>query len=661
MSAQPTPSEQAQARAWFDAHLSAAALREGRFPLVFGYGEAACAPLPTWTATEAEQPGERRLTRTLTVSDPATGLQIRCEATLFTDYPAVEWIAYLQNTGSADTPILDGIALGTEFALAKETGTWIHQARGSTCQQNDFEPLKKGLWHGERLERCSRSGRSSDPYLPFFNLQIGENGVIGAIGWTGGWKLAFVRSPESIAVHAGVTKTHLKLHPGEEIRTPRLMLLFWECDRRHAQNMLRQFLLAHHTPQPNGKLLQGPICWANWGEVRVADQLAKLQWWQAQKLPLDVFWIDAGWYGNAPFLEDSTVYNSQWYTQAGNWWPNPVTYPEGFRPIGDACREAGVRFLLWIEPERCRVGSSLAKEHAEWLLGPRDDSLLINLGIPAARQFLTDLVSDLLTEGGINFYRQDFNTDPVPFWEAEDAPDRVGMTEIGHITGLYAMWDELVERHPGLMIDNCSSGGRRIDLEMISRSIALWRSDYQCVIEFDALAMQGQTSGLSEWVPLSAGVFEKPNNRYAMRSGFGPSVVIGNFEGGAHHPEALAAVPLDLLRSVLEEEVRVRPYFYGDFYPLLSYTLSTDAWAAWQFDRPDLGEGMAQFFRRQDCPFATMEGAKLQGLNPGATYEVEAVDSGKTWRATGRELMEEGFNLTIADRPGSALLIYKQA
>jgi hypothetical protein len=42
------------------------------------------------------------------------------------------------------------------------------------------------------------------------------------------------------------------------------------------------------------------------------------------------------------------------------------------------------------------------------------------------------------------------------------------------------MWDELRQRHPKLTIDNCASGGRRIDLETCSRSYPLWRSDTQC-------------------------------------------------------------------------------------------------------------------------------------------------------------------------------------
>ena len=61
------------------------------------------------------------------------------------------------------------------------------------CKDNDFEPLTGGLWHGQSLTLASRAGRSSDPYLPFFNVQLGEAGVIVALGWTGGWQAEFTR------------------------------------------------------------------------------------------------------------------------------------------------------------------------------------------------------------------------------------------------------------------------------------------------------------------------------------------------------------------------------------------------------------------------------------------------------------------------------------
>ena len=134
----------------------------------------------------------------------------------------------------------------------------------------------------------------------------------------------------------------------------------------------------------------------------------------------------------------------------------------------------------------------------------------MNLGNPAARKGITEIVSSLVREGGLAWYRQDFNTDPENFWRAADAPDRVGMTEIRYIEGLYAFWDELRQRHPGLLIDNCASGGRRLDLETISRSAALWRSDFQCRPEFNPAGMQGQTYGISSWIPLSAAVTRAP-------------------------------------------------------------------------------------------------------------------------------------------------------
>ena len=76
------------------------------------------------------------------------------------------------------------------------------------------------------------------------------------------------------------------------------------------------------------------------------------------------------------------------------------------------------------------------------------------------------------------------------------------MTEIGHVEGLYKMWDDLLARHPGLHIDNCASGGRRLDIEMMSRSFVVWRTDHGFA---DTLAEQAQTQALAYWVPENMG------------------------------------------------------------------------------------------------------------------------------------------------------------
>jgi alpha-galactosidase len=72
------------------------------------------------------------------------------------------------------------------------------------------------------------------------------------------------------------------------------------------------------------------------------------------------------------------------------------------------------------------------------------------------------------------------------------------MTEIGPCRGLYKIWDDLLARHPGLHIDNCASGGPRIDIEMMSRSFVVWRTDHGFL---DTLVEQAQTQALAPWVP----------------------------------------------------------------------------------------------------------------------------------------------------------------
>ena len=65
--------------------------------------------------------------------------------------------------------------------------------------------------------------------------------------------------------------------------------------------------------------------------------------------------------------------------------------------------------------------------------------------------------------------RMDYNLDPLPVWATNDAksPGRSGLTEVKYIEGLYTMWDAILAAHPGLLIDDCSSGGRRIDVETL--------------------------------------------------------------------------------------------------------------------------------------------------------------------------------------------------
>ena len=129
---------------------------------------------------------------------------------------------------------------------------------------------------------------------------------------------------------------------------------------------------------------------------------------------------------------------------------------------------------------------------------------------------MTDLLVQRIGEFGMDWYRNNFNIDPLPFWRQSDAVDRQGMTEIRYVEGQYAMWDEMIARHPGLFIDNCASGGRRIDLETIQRSVALWRSDTACGSGRGDWH-QAQAFGMNYYLPLNEICAWTPD-AYEMRS-----------------------------------------------------------------------------------------------------------------------------------------------
>ena len=111
-------------------------------------------------------------------------------------------------------------------------------------------------------------------------------------------------------------------------------------------------------------------------------------------------------------------------------------------------------------------------------------------------------------------------------------------------------------------------------------------------------------------------------------------------------------------RKMLDEVKVLRPYYLGDYYPLLAVTTSEADWCGWQYDRPDLGGGFFVLFRRSESPYSAAT-ICLHGLNEDSVYELKDVDSCKVISKTGKE-MASGVDLEIKSKPGCILIRYQK-
>lgn len=339
-----------------------------------------------------------------------------------------------------------------------------------------------------------------------FNIHRQGAGVIFAIGWTGQWRCDLDRTESGLRIRTKIEDTNFRLFPGEKIRTSSIVIMPYTGTVTDSQNKWRRLVKDEFSliGKP-GRDKAGVFCAGVWGGMSDSGVLSRIHTIRENKLPFEEIWMDAGWYGTDD-KPSSDEFEGDWHSQLGDWRINPLHHPNHLTDVAEAIQKAGLNFLLWFEPERARATSPIAKEHPEYFLTSADkenQNLLLNLGNEQAWNYCFNTLSELIENLNLHYYRQDFNMSPLPYWRNNNAEDRLGISEIKHIMGLYRLWDALLDRFPHLMIDNCASGGRRIDIETLRRSVPLWRSDAQCPANYPCEIAQMHNMSFSAWMPYS--------------------------------------------------------------------------------------------------------------------------------------------------------------
>lgn len=559
----------------------------------------------------------------------------------------------LSNTGGENTKQIT-LPKTLDLHIPTSEVMTFHTLTGDDCDKKSFMHVDFSLeqpYHSEPADGRS----SSSTGFPFFDITANGCTAVMAIGWTGQWTLDILPDNDGVTVQVGLCDSDFYLLPGETVRLPSLLVVTGEGQRQTRQRF-RRVLVEHFAP--TDRMIAGPAlpiaiqCFDRYAQRSKGDtlyeswpteagQLRTIE--SAAKIPaIDTLWLDAAWFeggfsqgvGNFHFSEG---------------------FPHGLKAVANRTHEKGMKFVLWFEPERAMEGSNNFLRTDLYLTwSGRPNARLFRLGDPQALAWLEETLCRIIRENDVDVYRQDFGLHPIHYWRENDAPGRVGMTEIQHVMGMYHLWDTLLAEFPHLLIDDCAGGGRRLDLETVQRSVCLWRSDTGCNPETEekrvSVWSQNQILGLSEYIPFhSCATWD--TDAYAIRSTATQGIAC-NFD--IFNPD----FDFEQASAAVSEVREYRDYWNGDFYPLTEPTTDESIWCAYQLSKGD--QGIAYIFRRAQSACDTMS-VCLEAVVDDRSYALTIIDETfvRTTRiCSGREL-REGLKVTLPIPRSSALLHYQ--
>ncbi|HEX9075073.1 MAG TPA: alpha-galactosidase, partial [Anaerolineae bacterium] len=595
-----------------------------------------------------------------------------------------QWVA-VENTGTTvlrNLTALDSISLSLSPSPEALMLYWV---QGLSPKADDRESAQAlpvlRLRSLELVEGVSQdlgsSARSSEDSMGWFVLAapgLGE-GLVGGIEWSGAWRLSAGRSGGQTILRAGMQEIRRDLAPGDVFESPRRFLGFYQGDLDAAANVshtfARTFLLR---PAPADFPWTQYNTWYAFG-IGLDEDTLKQQVDAAAALGLEVFTVDAGWYEGSPREGDFG-----W--GLGTWRVNQEKFPNGLESFSEYVHNRGLRFGLWVEPERVDLRYAGPDQEIPWAwLAPEAGTGMefvegqaptaqVCLGNPGAREWMKEWLARLIRDDHVDWLKWDNN-----LWMSCDPPGVVGDANHAHIQGLYEVLDYLRAEFPNLIIENCASGGNRMDYALMRRTDIAWLSDetdpsYRVRYHMAGASYPFPPEYLNTWLIDSASEPLADTTDPATLRAWLRSRMMGAFGISADlvawSPElrAVAAIEIEqykttrqmiansrLYRLLPQTELKLPDTSAGES---LEPPASPDAA---EFINP-MGDTGAVFLFRGAVPWSQRR-VTLKGLDPDMLYLVTSADRTMSLRRTGLELMTQGIRFRYNSAYPSTLLFFQ--
>ncbi len=384
-----------------------------------------------------------------------------------------------ESSAPLELELLTSFALNslTPFASANSTPHLrFHRFRSWWSTEGRVDSTSLGALHLERswggfstvAERFGQVGTMPvRHWFPTAAVEDRTAGVVWAaqLAWAGSWQMELFRRGDRVSLYGGLADYEFghwmkSIAPGEHFTSPPayLTVVVGTLDDACHALLDGQRSAANHVPAVERNLPTVFNEWCtSWGHPTHESILAVARRLRGSGITYIV--IDDGWAKRPPQAK---------FQSNGDWIVDEEKFPGGLKPTCDSLREMGFTPGIWFEFEVANPSADVWNEEEHFVQrhgrplrsGTRR---FLDLNDPWVTDYLTRKMIDLIRDSGIGYLKVDYNDN---LGLGCDHPDSLGEGLRRHVEGIHRFFKIIREELPDLVIENCSSGGHRLEPSM---------------------------------------------------------------------------------------------------------------------------------------------------------------------------------------------------
>lgn len=560
------------------------------------------------------------------------------------------------------------------FLPIRQGDVWISHLHGSWGAEAALttEPLTQGLKVIKNLTAPRPAFGSHAEVMFSLDGKPQENSgrVIGAaLCWAGNYNLRIeTKGKHSHRFLAGINEenSEYRLKAGDTFTTPELAFTYSEEGLGGASRSFHRW--ARNGKVYNGKKLRD-ILLNSWEGVYFNVNQANMDEMMKDIASLggELFVMDDGWFGDKYPRNNGE-------TSLGDWVVDKKKLPEGVGGLVRCAKSHGIKFGIWIEPEMTNTKSELYEKHPDWIVchpsrepqtGRGGTQLILDLSNPKVQDFVFNVVDNLMTENPeIAYMKWDCNFNIVDYGSHYLTADNQSHLYIDYMLGLNKALERIRAKYPDLVMQDCASGGGRVNYGLLPYFDEFWVSDNTDALQ--RLYIQWGTSYFYPSMAMAQHVSASPNHqtRRTVPLKYRFDVAMTGRLGMEMQPSKMTEKEREFSKKAIATYKEIRPIVQqGDQYRLISpYDKTGVCSEMYLTEQKD--KGVFFVYKMENFVNQFIPRFRMSGLDANRTYTLKELNKtddkaasfeGKAF--SGKYLMETGIELTLNGEYASKVLM----